>query len=137
MKRIVVLDPISEDAARRLEQETGWKVEQHYGLSPEELPAAVENADVIVVRSATKVTADVIAAAKRLKVIGRAGIGVDNIDLEAATERGIVVMNTPTGNTTTTGELAIALLCSLARHVPRADRVAKGGTWSKKPPCSS
>ncbi|MGQ0723286.1 MAG: phosphoglycerate dehydrogenase, partial [Candidatus Eiseniibacteriota bacterium] len=81
MKRIVILDPISEDAARRLEQETGWKVEQHVGLGPAELLQAVENADVLIVRSSTKLTREVLDAAKRLKVIGRAGIGVDNIDM--------------------------------------------------------
>ena len=105
MKRIVILDPISTDAGRRLEEETGWKVEERLNLTPEELLQNVDDADVLIVRSATKVTADVIAAAKRLKVIGRAGIGVDNIDMEAASERDIRVINTPGATTTSVSEL--------------------------------
>jgi len=86
----------------------------------------------LVVRSATKVTRRVIEAATDLRVVGRAGVGVDNVDCDAASERGVVVMNTPTGNSTTTAELAIALLLALARHIPRADRVTKSGSWEKK-----
>ncbi len=86
----------------------------------------------LVVRSATKVTRRVIEAARDLRVVGRAGVGVDNVDCDAASERGVVVMNTPTGNSTTTGELAIALTLALARHIPRGDRVAKSGSWEKK-----
>jgi len=102
------------------------------GLSGEALHAAVADADAIVVRSATKLTKEVLAAAKRVKVIGRAGIGVDNIDVPAATAQGIVVMNTPLGNITTTAELALALLFSIARHIPRADRLVRSGSWKKK-----
>jgi len=96
------------------------------------LSEEVRSADALVVRSATKVTRAVLASAHRLRVVGRAGIGVDNVDCEAATERGIVVMNTPTGNATTTAEHALALLCALARHVPRADRLVRAGQWKKK-----
>ncbi|HMB71515.1 MAG TPA: hydroxyacid dehydrogenase [bacterium] len=131
MKRIVILDPISEDAARRLEQETGWKVEQHVGLPAAEVPAAVENADVLIVRSSTKVTAEVIAAAKRLKVIGRAGIGVDNIDMEAASERDIRVVNTPGATTTSVAELTLGSMLSLARWLHAGDASVRRGEWDR------
>jgi len=131
MKRIVILDPISEDAARRLEQETGWKVEQHVGLSAAEIPAAVENADVLIVRSSTKITSEVIAAAKRLKVIGRAGIGVDNIDMEAASERDIRVGNTPGATTTSVAELTIGSMLSLARWMHAGDALVRRGDWDR------
>jgi D-3-phosphoglycerate dehydrogenase len=131
MKRIVILDPISEDAARRLAAETGWAVEERLNLSPAEIPAAVEDADVIVVRSATQVTADVIAAAKRLKVIGRAGVGVDNIDLDAASEREIRVVNTPGATTISVAELTLGAIFSLARWIHAADASMKAGKWER------
>ncbi len=102
------------------------------GLTEDELVQEVVGVDALLVRSATKVTRRVIEAADRLQVIGRAGVGVDNVDCAAATERGVVVMNTPTGNSTTTAELAISLLCSLARHVPQANRAVREGSWKKK-----
>lgn len=132
MKRIVILDPISEDAARRLEQETGWKVEQQVGLGPEEQLQAVENADVIIVRSGTKVTAELIAAAKRLKVIGRAGIGVDNIDMEAASERDIRVVNTPGATTTAVAELTFGALLSVSRWIHAGDAAVRRGEWDRQ-----
>ena len=131
MKRIVVLDPISDEACRRLEQETGWTVEKRLGLTPEELPTKVDDADVLIVRSSTRVTAEVIEAARRLKVIGRAGIGVDNIDVEAASERGIRVVNTPGATTTSVAELTMAALLSLARSVPQADASLRRGEWRR------
>jgi D-3-phosphoglycerate dehydrogenase len=131
MKRIVILDPISEDAARRLEQETGWKVEQHVGLSAADIPAAVENADVLIVRSSTKLTRDILDAAKRLKVIGRAGIGVDNIDMEAASERDIRVVNTPGATTTSVAELTLGALLSLARSIHAGDASVRAGEWNR------
>ncbi len=131
MKRIVVLDPISDEACRRLEQETGWTVEKRLGLTPEELPGKVDDADVLIVRSGTRLTAQVIEAARRLKVIGRAGIGVDNIDVEAASERGIRVVNTPGATTTAVAELTLAALLSLARAVPQADASMRRGEWRR------
>ena len=131
MKRIVILDPISEDAARRLAEETGWAVEERLKLSPAEIPAAVEDADVIIVRSSTQVTAEVIAAAKRLKVIGRAGIGVDNIDLDAASEREIRVVNTPGATTVSVAELTLGAIFSLARWIHAADASVKAGEWER------
>ena len=131
MKRIVILDPISADAGRRLEEETGWKVEERLNLSPEELLQSVDDADVLIVRSSTKVTADVIAAAKRLKVIGRAGIGVDNIDMEAASERDIRVINTPGATTTSVAELTLGAMLSLARWLHAGDAHVRGGEWER------
>jgi D-3-phosphoglycerate dehydrogenase len=131
MKRIVILDAISPDAARRLESETGWKVEERLNLTPAELPMAVEDADVLIVRSGTKITADVIAAARRLKVIGRAGIGVDNIDMEAASERDIRVVNTPGATTTSVAELTIGAILSLARWIHAGDASVRAGNWER------
>jgi D-3-phosphoglycerate dehydrogenase len=107
-------------------------VDYRPGLPPGELLEAIADASGLVIRSGTKVTADVIDVGKRLEVIGRAGIGVDNVDVAAATARGIVVMNTPGGNNITTAEHAVALLISLARHIPQANASMKAGKWEKK-----
>jgi D-3-phosphoglycerate dehydrogenase len=115
-----------------LERSPGIEVVNSPGLSPAELTQAIADADALVIRSATKVTEEVIDAAKQLRVIGRAGVGIDNVDVTAATNRGIVVMNTPGGNTITTAEHAIALLISLARHIPQATASMKAGKWEKK-----
>jgi len=129
--RIVICDELAPQAMEVF-QARGLQPEVMTGLKGAALHAAVADADAIVVRSATKLTPEVLAAAKRVKVIGRAGIGVDNIDLPAATAQGVVVMNTPLGNTTTTAELALALLFAIARHIPRADRTVRSGSWKKK-----
>lgn len=131
MKRIVILDSISEDAVRHLAQETGWNVEERLNLPADQIPAAVEDADVIIVRSSTKVTAEVIQAAKRLKVIGRAGIGVDNIDLDAASEREIRVVNTPGATTISVAEVTLGAILSLARWIHTADASVRGGMWDR------
>jgi len=102
------------------------------GLSPQDLAGALGDAVGLVVRSATRATREIIAAGSTLKVIGRAGAGVDNIDVPAATERGIIVMNTPGGNAEAAGELAVALMFALARQIARADATMKAGTWDKK-----
>ena len=101
------------------------------GLSKDELEKIIKDYDGLAVRSATKVTEKVIAAATKLKVIGRAGIGVDNIDVKAATAKGIIVMNTPFGNSITTAEHAISLMMALARQIPEADRSTQAGKWEK------
>ena len=129
--RVLICDDLSPRAAEVF-GEHGIDPEVRTGMSEDELVAAVPGAHALIVRSATKVTRRVIEAADDLVVVGRAGVGVDNVDCVAATERGVVVMNTPTGNTTTTGELAIALMVALARHVPRADRDVRAGVWKKK-----
>jgi D-3-phosphoglycerate dehydrogenase len=129
--RILVSDEL-DPAALEVFRRSGFEPEVRTGMSEDELCAAIAGVDALVVRSATKVTRKVIAASTDLRVVGRAGIGVDNVDLDAATERGIVVMNTPRGNATTTAELAIALLLALARHIPRADRLVRSGKWKAK-----
>jgi D-3-phosphoglycerate dehydrogenase len=101
------------------------------GLAPDALAARIADFDGLAVRSATKVTAELLAVAPRLRVVGRAGIGVDNIDVAAATARGVVVMNTPFGNSVTTAEHAIALMFALARQLPAADRSTRAGKWEK------
>jgi len=129
--RILICDALSP-AALEVFEKRGFNPEVETGMDEARLLERVDEVDALVIRSATKITRAVIERAKKLRVIGRAGVGVDNVDCDAATENGVVVMNTPTGNTTTTGELAIALLCSLARHIPRADRGTRSGNWSKK-----
>jgi len=129
--RVLVSDPLDEIALEHL-RERGIEVEVSTGLSPEALGEALAQVDALLVRSGTKVTRALLEGAERLRVVGRAGIGVDNVDCEAATEHGIVVMNTPTGNATTTAEHALALLFSLARHIPRADARVRSGSWNKK-----
>jgi D-3-phosphoglycerate dehydrogenase len=129
--RILVCDDLDPIALETL-RSRGYEPEVKTGLTEDQLVEEVVGAHALVVRSATKVTRRVIEAADRLQVVGRAGVGVDNVDCAAATERGVVVMNTPTGNSVTTAELAVSLLCSLARHVPRADRIVRGGSWKKK-----
>lgn len=129
--RILICDELST-AALEIFRQKGFEPEVRVGMTEDQLVAAVPGCHALVVRSATKVTRRVIEASDRLRVVGRAGVGVDNVDCDAATERGIVVMNTPTGNTVTTAELAVALIVSLARHVPRADRLMKAGQWTKK-----
>lgn len=132
MPKVLVSDALAAQGVEILERAPGFEVVNSPGLSPGELEAAIRDVDGLVIRSGTKVTADVLAAAERLKVIGRAGIGVDNVDVPAASLRGVVVVNTPEGNNVTTAELAIALLVSLARHVPQATASLKAGRWEKK-----
>jgi D-3-phosphoglycerate dehydrogenase len=129
--RVLVSDSLAAQGLEILRHARGIEVDYRPGIAPGELLAAIADADGLVIRSGTKVTADVIAAGSRLRVIGRAGIGVDNVDVPAATARGIVVMNTPGGNNITTAEHAIALLISLARHIPQATASMKAGHWEK------
>jgi D-3-phosphoglycerate dehydrogenase len=130
--KVLVSDELAPQGLEILERARGIEVVNRPGLPPGDLVAAVADVDGLVIRSETKVTADVIAAAKQLQVIGRAGIGVDNVDVAAATARGIVVMNTPDGNNITTAEHAVALLVALARHIPQANASLKQGRWEKK-----
>ena len=129
MMRILVADPIAEEGIARLKQCA--TVDVKTGLSVEELCAEVQRYDALVVRSQTRVTADIIAHGRNLKVIGRAGVGVDNIDVEAATRGGIVVVNAPAGNTVSAAEHTMALMLSLARHVPKADAEMRKGVWAR------
>ncbi|MCC6673491.1 MAG: phosphoglycerate dehydrogenase [Planctomycetes bacterium] len=127
--RILVADELSPEGLAILEQ--AGTVVVRKGMDEAALREALRGMDALVVRSATRVTAPALDHADRLAVIGRAGIGVDNIEVEAATARGIVVMNTPEAGAVTTGELALALLVSLARHVPAADAALRAGRWEK------
>ncbi|MEM7307589.1 MAG: phosphoglycerate dehydrogenase [Planctomycetota bacterium] len=129
--RVLVCDDLHPLALEEL-RSRGLVPEVRTGMDEATLVEAARDAEALVVRSATKVTRPVLEAARALRVVGRAGIGVDNVDCAAATERGVVVMNTPTGNATTTAEHALALMVALARHVPRADRQVRGGSWKKK-----
>ena len=129
--KILVSDDVSESGLEPLKR-AGFTVDKRTGLSKEDLLQAVADYDGLIVRSETKVTEDVINAARSLRVIGRAGVGVDNIDVTAATRRGVVVMNAPDGNTITTAEHTIAMLVSLARSVPQASSSLKAGRWERK-----
>lgn len=130
MPKVLIADELSP-AALAVFRDRGIAAEVHAGLARPELLAMIADYDGLAVRSATKVTAEVLAAGARLKVVGRAGIGVDNIDVEAATQRGVVVMNTPFGNSTTTAEHAVAMMMALARQLPAADRSTRAGKWEK------
>lgn len=129
--RVLVTDNLSSRGVDLLRQSPGVEVEVRNKLAPEELKTILRDMDALIVRSATKVTPDVLAAAPRLKVVGRAGVGVDNVDLEAATVRGVVVMNTPGGNTISAAEHTVSMLLSLAKHIPQATASMKGGKWEK------
>lgn len=128
--RVLVCDPIAEDGVKALE-EFGAQVDVCLGMSPNELISVIGEYDAVVVRSETKITAEAIAAAKRLQIIGRAGIGVDNIDVDAATQRGILVVNAPAGNIISAVEHTIALMLALARNIPQADASLRGGKWDR------
>ena len=128
MPKVLISDKMDPRAAQ-IFRERGIEVDEITGKTKDELIAMIGDYDGLAIRSATKVTADVIAAARNLKVIGRAGIGVDNVDIPAASAAGIVVMNTPFGNSITTAEHAIALMFALARQLPEADLSTQAGKW--------
>lgn len=130
MPKVLIADELSP-AAIQVFRNHGVEVDEKVGLKPKELREIIGEYDGLAVRSATKVTPEVIAVAKKLKVVGRAGIGVDNIDLKAATAAGICVMNTPFGNSITTAEHTVAMMMALARHIPQADRSTQAGKWEK------
>lgn len=130
--RVLVTDNLDAAGVDIFRADSGIEVDVRDDLTPEQLLAVIGDYDGLVVRSKSKVTSDVLAAATRLKVVGRAGTGVDNIDVKAATRRGIVVMNAASGNTVTTAEHAIALMMALARKLPIASATTKAGRWEKK-----
>ncbi|MEW6008564.1 MAG: phosphoglycerate dehydrogenase [Candidatus Omnitrophota bacterium] len=131
MHHILVSDKLAEEGLKIFNSEKSFKVDVKTGLSPKELQAIIKDYDCLVVRSATKVTADIIQEAKNLKIIGRAGVGLDNVDLEAANKKGIIVMNTPAGNTISTSEHTMSLILSLSRNIPSADVSMKKGEWER------
>src|SRR5256714_15049768 len=131
--KVLVCDPISPKGIALLQQRPEFEgVVMAKRLSEAELLPVVKDVVAMVVRSETKVTAKVIEAAPQLRVVGRAGVGIDNVDVEAATQRGVVVMNTPAGNTITTAELSFAMLLSLARKVPQASASMLAGKCERK-----
>ena len=129
--KILVSDSLSKQGVEIL-QKAGFTVDVKTKLTKEELLKEIKSYDGLVIRSGTKVTAEVIAAADKLKVVGRAGSGLDNVDTQAATRRGIVVMNTPGGNTVTTAEHTMAMLCAMTRRIPQATASMKSGKWEKE-----
>ena len=132
MMKVLVSDPLPDVGLEVLNKAADIDVDVRVGLKPDELKEIVGGYDGLILRSGTKVTADVIEAADRLKIIGRAGVGVENIDVDAASQRGIVVMNTPGGNNVTTGEHTISLMMALARHIPQAVASVKSGKWNRQ-----
>jgi D-3-phosphoglycerate dehydrogenase / 2-oxoglutarate reductase len=130
MPKVLISDQLSP-AAVQIFKDRGVDVDVKPGLTKEELKSIIGRYDGLAIRSATKVTADLLSAATHMKVIGRAGIGVDNVDIPAATARGVIVMNTPHGNSITTAEHAIALMLALAREIPAANSSTHGGKWEK------
>jgi D-3-phosphoglycerate dehydrogenase len=130
MPKVLISDKMSPRAAA-IFRERGIEVDEKPGLTKDELKTIIGSYDGLAIRSATKVTADVLDAATKLKVVGRAGIGVDNVDIPAASAKGVVVMNTPFGNSITTAEHAIALMFALARQLPEADASTQAGKWEK------
>jgi D-3-phosphoglycerate dehydrogenase len=130
--RVLVADSIAVEGLAPLRDDPRFELIVRPGLKGEDLASAIADADAVLVRSATRITRDSLARAERLKAIGRAGVGVDTIDVDAATERGIPVLTAPAGNTTSAAELTLALLLSLARRVPAADKSMKNGEWDKK-----
>ena len=130
MARILVTEKIADRGLDRL-REAGHDVDVQTGLSPEELVAAVPGASALIIRSATQVTAEVLAAGNDLVVVGRAGIGLDNVDVAAATERGVMVVNAPQSNVLTTAEHTMAMLMAQARNIPQANAALKDGRWER------
>lgn len=129
--KVLVSDPIAEQGIEILKN-AGFEVVQKTGLSPEELAKVIPDFDGIIIRSASKVTKEVIDAANNLKVIGRAGIGLDNVDRNAAKERGVKVVNTPTATSISVAELALGMMFSAARRIPQASVSTKSSKWEKK-----
>src|SRR5690606_39785542 len=131
MARILVSDALSEEGLSIL-RKAGLEVDFRPDISQEEIAQIIENYDGLVIRSRTTVTPEILNNAKNLKVIGRAGVGLDNVDVPLSTEKGIIIINTPNGNTISTAEHTMAMMTSLARSIPQADRGMHEGRWEKK-----
>ena len=132
MIKVLVSDPLPDVGLAVLHDAADIDVDVRTGLKPDELKEIIGEYEGLIIRSGTKVTAEVIAAAHRLRIIGRAGVGVENVDVDAASKKGIVVMNTPGGNNVTTGEHTISLMLALARHIPQAVSSLKSGRWDRQ-----
>src|SRR3990167_960601 len=131
MPKVLISDKLSETGLKILQKVSGLQVDVKTGLKPDELKKIIGEYDGLIVRSSTKVTADLLSAANKLKIIGRAGIGVDNIDTVAASKKGIIVENTPGGNVVTTAEHAISMMLALSRKIHQATASMKAGKWEK------
>lgn len=132
MYKILVSDPLAKEGIAVLKQEKSFQVDEKQKIPLDELKKIIKGYDAILVRSETKLLKDIIACADKLKVIGRAGVGVDNVDVEAASKKGIIVMNTPGGNTISTAEQTMTLLLGMARNLPQSFCSLKGGAWERK-----
>lgn len=130
--KVLISDSLSKEAVEILEKEKEFKVDVNTKLTPEELKKAIKDYDALLVRSATKVTKDVINSADKLKIVGRAGVGLDNVDVDAASKKGIIVVNTPGGNTISTAEHTFSMMLALSRTIPQADSSMKRGEWERK-----
>jgi D-3-phosphoglycerate dehydrogenase len=130
MSKVLVSDPIDQAGIDILSQVA--QVDVKTNLSPEELIGIIPDYDALMIRSGTRVTQNIIEAGKQLKIIGRAGVGVDNVDVPAATRQGIVVVNSPEGNTIAAAEHALAMMLSLSRHIPDANQSVKSHEWDRK-----
>src|SRR5262247_3418877 len=130
--RILVADPLPPSALEILTSPPGWDVDDRASRSRADLERDIASCDALIVRSATTVDAALIAAAPQLRVIARAGTGIDNVDVAAATARGILVMNAPAANSVSVAELALGLMLALSRAIPAADASMKRGIWDKK-----
>lgn len=129
--KILVSDKLAQEGLAILKAEKDFQVDVKTDLKPEELKKIIGGYDAIIIRSATTLTEDIIDAAENLKVIGRAGVGLDNVDLKAATKKGVVAMNTPAGNTTATAEHTMSMILSLSRNIPQANASMKAGKWDR------
>ena len=132
LPKILIADSISQRGVEELARAGALEVLTHTGLSEADLVKIIAEFSAIVVRSETKITAAILQAGSRLRVVGRAGVGVDNVDVETATRRGVIVMNAPGGNTVSTAEHAFSLLLSVARKIPAADAMIRRGSWDRK-----
>lgn len=132
MYKVLITDPLSEFGIQQLLDASDVEVVRQTNLSPAELIDVIGDYDALLVRSQTQVTAEVLSAGKRLKAVGRAGVGVDNIDINAATQAGIPVINAPDGNTISTAEHSFAMLMAVARNIPQAHKKLVDGTWDRK-----
>src|SRR4029079_12005533 len=130
--KIVIADDLPASALEVLRSEPGWIIDARSGRSPAALAADLADADALIVRSATQVTAQLLEAAPGLKIVARAGTGVDNVDVPAASRRGVLVVNAPGANSISVAEHALALMLALARLVPAADHAMKDSRWEKK-----
>src|SRR5215472_4888063 len=130
--KVLIADSISQRGVDELARENALQVTIKTGLKERELVELIPEFSALVVRSQTKVTAEILNAGNNLRVVGRAGVGVDNVDVEAATRRGVVVLNAPSGNTISTAEHAFSLLLSVARKIPQADANVRSKAWDKK-----